>query len=223
MKKLTFILLLLISSFLFSNAEVITMLKTDDKAVALTFDACETKTPSYLDHKITDFLVSQKIPFTLFVSGKFIERNFQDLKNLYNTGLVSIQNHSYNHNNHMELLSEEEIKEDVLKNENLIIKLTGIKPKYFRFPAGNYDEKALRLVESLGYKVVHWTFPSGDPDKKITKEMLIDHVIRNTKPGSILIFHANGRGYKTGEALPEIVRILKQKGYRFVRLEDYLF
>jgi hypothetical protein len=52
--------------------------------------------------------------------------------------------------------------------------------------------------------------------------MLVDHVIRNTKPGSILIFHANGRGYKTGEALPEIVRILKQKGYRFVRLEDYL-
>ena len=222
MKKTTSILLFLISSFLISSAEVITTLKTDDKVVALTFDTCETKTPSYLDHKIIDFLVPQKIPFTLFVSGKFIERNFQDLKNLYNTGLVSIQNHSYNHNNHMELLSEEEIKEDVLKNENLIISLTGVKPKYFRFPTGNYDEKALRLVESLGYKVVHWTFPSGDSDKKITKEMLIDHVIRNTKPGSILIFHANGRGYKTGETLPEIVRILKQKGYRFVRLEDYL-
>ena len=220
MKKVTFILLFLISSFLFSNAEVITTLKTDDKVVALTFDACETKTPSYLDHKVIDFLVSQKIPFTLFVSGKFIERNFQDLKNLYNTSLVSIQNHSYNHNNHMNLLSEEEIKEDVLKNENLIIGITGIKPKYFRFPAGNYDEKALRLVESLGYKVVHWTFPSGDPG--ITKEMLIAHVIKNTKPGSILIFHANGKGYKTGEALPKIIRILKQKGYRFVRLKDYL-
>jgi len=222
MKKLIFILLFLLSSFLFSNAEIITTLKTDDKVVALTFDACETKTPSYLDHKIIDFLVSQKIPFTLFVSGKFIERNFQDLKNLYNTGLVLIQNHSYSHNNHMDLLSEEEIKEDVLENENLIIRLTGVKPKYFRFPAGNYDEKTLRLVESLGYKVVHWTFPSGDPDIKITKEMLIVHVIRNTRPGSILIFHANGRGYKTAEALPEIVRILKQKGYRFVRLEDYL-
>jgi hypothetical protein len=50
----------LIFSFLFSNAEVITALKTDDKVVALTFDACETKTPSYLDHKIIDFLISQK-------------------------------------------------------------------------------------------------------------------------------------------------------------------
>jgi hypothetical protein len=43
MKNITFILLFLISSFLISNAEVITTLKTDDKVVALTFDAWRPK------------------------------------------------------------------------------------------------------------------------------------------------------------------------------------
>jgi hypothetical protein len=63
MKNITLILLFLTSFFLFSNAEVITALKTDDKVVALTFDACETKTPSYLDHKIIDFFGFSKNSF----------------------------------------------------------------------------------------------------------------------------------------------------------------
>ena len=109
-----------------------------------------------------------------------------------------------------------------MEAEKLIQKLTGKRPIYFRFPGGNYDERTLRIVEGLGYKVVHWTFPSGDPDKRITPQRLASHVINNTKPGAILIFHANGRGYSTGEAMPIIVEELKKRGYNFVRLEEYL-
>ena len=65
-------------------------------------------------------------------------------------------------------------------------------------------------------------FPSGDPDKKVTPPRLRSWVVNNTKPGSILIFHANGRGYSTGEALPNIIADLRKKHYRFVRLDEYL-
>jgi len=85
-------------------AEVIKEIKTEEKVVFITLDACETKTPSYLDKRITDFLVREKVPFTLFVSGKFILRNWEELKELYKTGLISIQNHSFNHYLHMESL-----------------------------------------------------------------------------------------------------------------------
>ncbi|MCX7738578.1 MAG: polysaccharide deacetylase family protein [Hydrogenothermaceae bacterium] len=216
---------LFISLFLISKtilAEVIERLPTDKKVVAITLDACETKTPSYLDREIINFLVENNIPFTLFVSGKFITRNRQDLIKLHKTGLVSIQNHSMNHFQHMEKLSLEEVKSEILENEKLIKEITGIKPMYFRFPGGNYDQKTLQIVESLNYRVVHWTFPSGDPDKSITPQRLASHVISKTSPGAILIFHANGRGYSTGEALPKIVSELRSKGYRFVFLEDFL-
>lgn len=215
-------LLLVLLWYTFLKAEVITRLPTSEKVVAITLDACETKTPSYIDWKIVNYLLENRIPFTLFVNGKFLLRNWKELETLHRTGLVSIQNHSMNHYQHMERLDSETVVKEVLEAEKLIQKLTGKKPVYFRFPGGNYDQRTLRIVESLGYRVVHWTFPSGDPDRSITPERLARHVIQNTQPGAILIFHANGRGYSTGEALPVIVQELKRRGYRFVRLEDYI-
>ena len=185
-------------------------------------DACETKTPSYLDRRITDFLIEESIPFTLFVNGKFLVRNWEALRELYENKLVSIQNHSYSHYLHMERLPKEKVIYEVKKAEELILKLTGKKPFLFRFPGGNYDRRTLKIVESLGYKVVHWSFPSGDPDPNITPERLTRWILQNVKPGAILIFHANGRGYATAYALPEIIRALRKMGYTFGRIEDYL-
>jgi peptidoglycan/xylan/chitin deacetylase (PgdA/CDA1 family) len=123
------------------------------------------------------------------------------------------------------ILSEynlQEAKEDILKNEQLILKATGKKPLYFRFPYGYYEENNLKTLEKLNYKVVHWTFPSGDPDKTLTKEALVDNTLNKVKQGSILIFHINGRGWKTKEALPVIVKNLKDSGYKFVLLKDVI-
>ena len=47
-------------------------------------------------------------------------------------------------------------------------------------------------------------------------------VHRDVKPGNILIFHINGRGWSTGEALPSIVGQLRRRGYRFTRLDALL-
>lgn len=203
-----------------TGGEVITQLPAD--SVALTFDACETITPSYFDEKILGFLLPEKIPFTLFVSGKFALRNKDKLKELAKLDFVEIENHSLNHRQHMEKLKDEEIIKEVKGGADLIYEITGKKPKFFRFPAGNYDEKTLRLVENQNYKVVHWTFASGDPDKKLTPSKLIKGVLSKTQKGSILIFHINGRGYSTGEALPKIVEGLKKQGYKFVKLEEVL-
>ena len=122
----------------------------------------------------------------------------------------------------MEKLSKERIIEEIRKTEKLIESITGNKPFIFRFPGGNYNRDALKVVESLGYKVVHWSFESGDPDPRITPEKLANWVLLNVKQGSILIFHANGRGYVTHLALPIIVKRLKERGYTFGKLEDYL-
>ena len=47
-------------------------------------------------------------------------------------------------------------------------------------------------------------------------------MLSETRPGSILIFHINGRGWSTGEALPHIVEELKRRGYRFTTLQQAL-
>jgi len=205
-----------------SLAGVVTSLPGKEPIVALTFDACETKTPSFFDKTIVKYLLAEQIPFTLFISGKFARRNADELKQLAQNPLIEVENHSLTHIQHMERLSDASIVQEVLGCEELITGMTGRKTIFFRFPAGNYDQRSLKIVEGLGYRVVHWSFASGDPDKHITPGWLSSWVLNRTRQGNILIFHINGRGYSTGKALPIIVRQLRKKGYRFVLLRDVL-
>ncbi|MCX7770709.1 MAG: polysaccharide deacetylase family protein [Proteobacteria bacterium] len=216
---MAFFIALLINSII--NLQVINSFHANEKQVALTFDACETKTPSYFDKEVLEFVIREEIPVTIFLSGKFIERNTKDVKEVAKYEFIEIENHSYSHHDFTKL-SDSDAKEDILKNERLIESVVGKKPVYFRFPYGYYNQTKLKILEDLGYKVVHWTFPSGDPDKTITKEMLIENTLRKVKPGSILIFHINGRGWKTKEALPEIVTKLREWGYSFVLLKEVI-
>lgn len=205
-----------------AQAEIITHLPTRDKVVALTFDACESKSPAFLDRKIADYLLSGKIPFTVFVSGRFARRNQDALKQLAAQDFVELENHSLDHDNHMERMSDDEIRHQIAGNDALLAGITGRHTSYFRFPAGNHDDRGVAIAEQLGFKVVHWSFASGDPARQVTPRHLEEWVLSETRPGSILIFHINGRGWSTGEALPQIVEELKRRGYRFTTLQQAL-
>ena len=216
------ILFFLTFSLLVSASVITSFDPHGKKEVALTFDACETKTPSHFDPVILQYLVSHKIAATFFVSAKFALRNPEMLNEVAHYPFIEIENHSYHHFAHMEKLSSEDVRHEILSTENIIKKETGVKTQYFRFPAGNYDAKTLKTVEDLGYKVVHWSFASGDPDKHIDAPRMIPWVVSQSKAGSILIFHINGRGYATPKALPVIVEKLQKEGYTFVRLDEVL-
>lgn len=63
---------------------------------------------------------------------------------------------------------------------------------------------------------------SGDAVKGSKPEQLIRTVLADVKPGSIVVFHANGREFGTAQALPAIVRDLSAKRYRFVTVSELL-
>jgi peptidoglycan/xylan/chitin deacetylase (PgdA/CDA1 family) len=205
-----------------AQAEIVTHLPTREKVVALTFDACESKTPAFLDRGIADYLLAERIPFTVFVTGRFARHNQDALKALASHDFVELENHSLDHDNHMERMSDEQIRHQIVDNDALLAGITGRHTRYFRFPAGNHDDRGLAIAESLGYRVVHWSFASGDPGKDVTAQHLEDWVLYKTKPGDILIFHINGRGWNTAEALPRIVDELRRRGYRFTTLAEAL-
>lgn len=203
-------------------ADVITRLPGSDKVVALTFDACESITPAYLDTKLVDVLTKAEVPYTMFVSGRFARHHQVELAALAATGRVEIENHSFSHPQHMEQLSPERVRQEVTETDALLRAITGQPTKFFRFPAGSYDARTLAQVESLGYRVVHWGTPSGDPAPLTDADRMTRGVLANTRPGAIHIFHINGRGWHTAEAMPRIIADLKSRGYRFVRLDEVL-
>lgn len=213
---------LLLHTSCVSAPHIIGSLGTKDRVVALTFDACESETPSYFDTTILNYLVSHKIPATIFLGGKFSDRNGKAIEALRGCTFLEFENHSFSHVLHMERLSADDAAKEVRKAEASILEHTGKKPKFFRFPGGNHDARVLAQVEAMGYRVVHWSFPSGDPDKHVTAAKMIPWVVDRAKPGTILIFHINGRGYNTGKALPSIVGKLRANGFSFVRLDNYI-
>lgn len=204
------------------RADVITRLPAADKVVALTFDACESITPAHLDTRLADLLAAEGVPYTMFVSGRFARHHQAELAALAASGRVEIENHSFSHPQHMERLAPEDLRREVGETEALLRAITGRPTRFFRFPAGNYDGRALAAVEAMGYRVVHWGTPSGDPSPAVDADKMVRHVLATTRPGSIHIFHINGRGWHTAEAMPRILAGLRQQGYRFVRLDEAL-
>jgi peptidoglycan/xylan/chitin deacetylase (PgdA/CDA1 family) len=202
--------------------DVITHIPTNDRVVALTFDACQAGKRVMFDRGILDYLLARKIPFTVFAGGEFVRDNTAEVAELAKLDFVEIENHSWNHPNNMNLLSDEAVVEQVRRTDEEIEGAIGRKPQFFRFPAGNYSEHALKAVESLGYKVVHWRWATGDPDPHESANALFNRVTTKVEPGDILIFHINGRGVHTAEALPRIVEALEANGYRFVLVSDYI-
>ena len=205
-----------------SRAEVIMRLPTSDRVVALTFDACEQQRPMKLDTSISNYLVAHRIPFTLFLSGRFVQDNEAAVRTLGSLDFVELENHSWNHPNWMQRLSDAEVREQVLGTDAEIARLTGRRTAFFRFPATNYNARTLADVEGLGFRVVHYRWEVGDPDPHETADRIVRETLEGTRPGDILIYHINGRGWHTGEALPRMIAGLQEKGFRFVLLKQYL-
>jgi peptidoglycan/xylan/chitin deacetylase (PgdA/CDA1 family) len=193
-----------------------------DKLVALTFDACEAKKIAHLDEGILEVLRHHPVPFTVFASGRFVRDNEIAVAELSRWPEVHIENHSWSHPADMRLLSDDEIRREVLQTDEIIERVAGRRPTFFRFPGGLADERTVDLVARLGHQTVHWRWPEGDPARAIDANALIEQTYAKVRPGDILIFHINGRGWHTAEALPELLTGLELRGYRFVSLVDAL-
>jgi len=205
-----------------ANAQVILRLPTNERVVALTFDACEQQRPNKLDTGISDYLVAHHIPFTIFLSGRVVVDNEAAVKTLGTLDFVELENHSWDHPNRMPLLSDDEVRDQLLKTDAEIARVTGKRTAFFRFPAITYDARTLADAEALGFVVVHYRWEVGDPDPHETPNRIVNETLEGTRPGDILIYHINGRGWHTAEALPRLIAGLQAQSYRFVLLRDYL-
>jgi peptidoglycan/xylan/chitin deacetylase (PgdA/CDA1 family) len=203
-------------------AGIVTRLATRERIVALTFDACQAVERMHLDHGIVDFLVERQIPFTVFMGGRFARDNAEDVRALALHPFVAIENHSWSHPQDMRLLDDARVRAEVERASAMIAQLTGRRPTLFRFPGGNADDRTVALVRALGYEVVHWRWAEGDPAPAVDADRLVAQTLARTRPGDVLIFHVNGRGWHTAQALPRIVAGLEAKGFHFVLLPQAL-
>ena len=91
-----------------------------------------------------------------------------------------------------------------------------------RFPFGACSPAALNEVAQQGLLPIQWDVSSGDPTFGHSARAIERQVLANVTPGSIVLFHANGRGWHTEGALPGIIAALKAQGYEFATVSELL-
>ena len=205
-----------------------TRIQTDEKILALTMDACGSKTDS-LDEELIDFLIRERIPATLFITSRWIDKYPDKFKRLAGNPLFEIENHGKEHRpasltgrsiygiagteNAAALINE------VTDGADKIEKLTGRRPIFFRSGTAYYDEYAVKLIQDLGFQSVGFAV-LGDRGATYTAPEVVEAFL-TSQPGDIIICHMNHPEKETGKGLMKVLPVLKKQGYRFVLLKDY--
>ena len=205
----------------------------DIKAVSLTFDMCELDTSTTgCDVDVLNFLRERNIPATLFMGGKWMRTHSRRVKQIMAEPLFEIANHNWSHGNaallspegltaqilwtqaEYELLREEAKRDDIPKV-----------PALFRLPYGRSSKSALKTIAGLGMKVIQWDVAaeSGGNNTNIKRAVRSARLVAGmTRPGSILLFHANSVPKGTAVLLREVVNLLEADGYVFVKTSELL-
>jgi peptidoglycan/xylan/chitin deacetylase (PgdA/CDA1 family) len=209
---------------------VVARLPTSDRVVALTLDACGGRSGSGYDAALIQTLRRQKVPATLFVNARWIEANPRKFAQLAADLLFEIANHGTEHRplsvtgrsvyGIKGTSSVAQVIDEVAINQRLITELTGAAPAFFRSGTAHYDDVAVRVVNELGLQVVNFDV-LGDAGATYSADQVADAMLRS-KPGSIILAHMNRPDGGTAEGIDAALPKLSQRGFRFVRLSEYL-
>lgn len=216
--------------------------RNGDLPVALTFDLCERadQTSGY-DGGVVDALRRERVPATFFAGGKWMRNHPERAMQLIADPLFEVGNHAWTHGN-LRVISGEKTWQQITWAQQEFALLRGDlalraaeagvpasetarvpqQPSVFRFPYGVCSKEALLQAHELGLAAIQWDVISGDANPAARPQQLTRAVLTEVRPGSIVVFHANGNGRGTEEALPEIVQGLRAKGYRFVTVSELL-
>ena len=211
------------------------------KLVALTFDLCEQpgEVAGY-EGAIVDYLRRENVKATFFAGGKWLRSHEERARQMMADPLFEIGSHSEAHRNFRglegnrlanEILGPQRSYEMIrarLTQTQCVREAAGaesrIAPRItlFRFPYGACNPLTLRAVHDQGLRAIQWDVATGDPSPAASAEAIARAMLMRTRPGSIILNHANGRGWHTAAALPLAIPKLRRMGYEFVTVSELL-
>jgi peptidoglycan/xylan/chitin deacetylase (PgdA/CDA1 family) len=202
-----------------------TQVKTSSKIVALTFDAGANADGV---RSILSTLQADHVLATFMLTGAFARDFPGKARDIVRAGEL-VGDHSMTHPD-LTTLTDARIRAQVLDAQKKIISVTGADPwPWFRFPYGARNARTLSVVNSAGFAAVRWTVDTlgwEGTSGGMTAQKVVDRVLANLKPGEIVLMHcgSNPDDHSTldADALPAVIRDLKERGYSFVTLDAML-
>ena len=104
--------------------------------------------------QLIDILGKYKVPATFFVVGEWVDKYPESVKALHEAG-HEIMNHSNTHA-HYPQLTADEVVADLNACNDKIEAVTGVRPTLVRLPYGDYDDRSINAVRSIGMEPIQW-------------------------------------------------------------------
>lgn len=198
---------------------------TKEKIVYLTFD----DGPNQL---ATPFVLEQLEKYTargtFFCIGKNVAQHPEIFSQIKNSG-HAVGNHTMNHANGWKTENEKYL--DEIKQADAIIHSNLFRPPYGRIKRAqikaikNYQSRITNYelpiqnrqlpTANRQLSTVMWSVLSGDFDTLINGEECYQNVIKDVKPGSIIVFHDSEKAFtRLQTALPKTLEWLTKQGFR---------
>lgn len=161
-------------------------------------------------------------PFVLEQLGKFgargtffcIGKNVEAYPEIYRRILMEghrVGNHTQDHLNGWKVDGRRYV-------ENVRVAARWIDSDLFRPPYGRIGALEASVLRSapFNFSIIMWDVLSADFDRALTGERCARNVIRNGRPGSIVVFHDSEKAFERLKvALPMVLKEFAAWGYRF--------
>lgn len=188
----------------------------EKKIIYLTFD---NGYEAGYTNKILDTLKLNEVKATFFITAHYLNTAQELVQRMIQEGHI-VGNHTVNHKS-MPEITDEEIKNEVMKLHQAIFEKFGYEMKYIRPPKGEFSERTIIATNNLGYKHVMWSFAYVDWEEKKqpSEEKAKKTILDNLHNGEIMLLHGNSK--TNADILDTIIKEIKAQGYQIKSLDEF--
>jgi peptidoglycan-N-acetylglucosamine deacetylase len=153
--------------------------------------------------KATFFCVGERVAAHAEIAREIARRGHQ------------IENHTQHHFNYFSLLGPEGMRREIYRAQRVIATIAGVRPRYFRAPAGLRNPFLEPVLCAGDLRLVSWTRRGFDT---VTNDpgLILARLTRNLRAGDILLLH-DGHAARTADGSPVILLVLPELLAAFAR------
>jgi Polysaccharide deacetylase len=199
-----------------AHPRVFSRIPVSDKVVFVTIDDGLEKEPAFIQ-MVKDF----QVPLLISLADLFIRDDYAYFAKLYQTGYVSIQNHTVTHPLDMPRLSAARQLDEIAGQQDKLRREYGTTPYIFRPPGGNYNATTVDAVRRAGLKgMMLWreVMEISDMEYQTSRHAL--------RPGDIILTHFRGPAQLHGETMVQMMtrlfRHIQAQGFTVADITRYV-
>ncbi|MBD5560986.1 MAG: polysaccharide deacetylase family protein [Clostridia bacterium] len=168
---------------------------------------------------ILDTLRDRNVKAVFFVTAPYVRENPELVRRMIREG-HQVGNHSANHRS-FPSLSNSQAMEEVMSVHRMLQRDFDYDMHLFRFPSGEFSERDLALLKTLGYRSAFWSFAYRDwePASQIGAAAALKKMKQSVHGGAIYLLHAVSRD--NAAVLGEFIDYCREQGYELAPYGEF--